>query len=115
MSAMFSPSVCFPFTCQKEKEEEAARACWPPTDLATLSCRPDYPELLPVPPPLPGEFRRSLSLPSPLLCGCLCTRESRACVRVLYFTYVHMSMHASSLWPVKGEVEARVEGLTRWL
>lgn len=66
MSAMFSPSVCFPFTCQKEKEEEAARACWPPTDLATLSCRPDYPELLPVPPPpFPGNSGEAFPSPHP--------------------------------------------------
>lgn len=92
MSAMFSPSVCFPFTCQKEMEEAArgllaSQQPWLPwaTDQATLGyC------LL----PFPRKFRKSLSLPSPLhmyhvnlweLCGCLCTRASlRACVQVPY-------------------------------
>lgn len=38
MSAMFSPSVCFPFTCRKEEEETA----WGPL----VSHRCGYPELL---------------------------------------------------------------------
>lgn len=36
MSAMFSPSVCFPFTWREAKRLEAAQAFWPPSGLASL-------------------------------------------------------------------------------
>ena len=36
MSAMFSPSVCFPFTWREAKRLEAAQAFWTPSGLASL-------------------------------------------------------------------------------